>query len=80
MHIRLHIQPTPDNSNLQKKSRKVRFIGRSKQITGIKEIGWGRNASIMHISFQGWQDKYFFFGKGIKKQSLINQYGAKHCI
>ena len=34
-------------------------------MTGIKEIGWGRNASIMDISLQGWQDKYFFFGKGI---------------
>ena len=43
-------------------------------------MGWGRNASIMHTSLQGWQDKYFFFGKGIKKQSLINQYRAKHCI
>ena len=31
------IQSTPDNSNLQKKSKKVRVIGRSKKISGSKK-------------------------------------------
>ena len=34
----LDIQSTPDNSNLQGKSKKVRVIGISRQITGSKEI------------------------------------------
>ena len=32
------VQSTPDNSNLLGKSKKVRVIGSSKQITGNKEI------------------------------------------
>ena len=32
------IQSTPDNSNLQEKSKKVRVIGSSKQVTENKEI------------------------------------------
>ena len=31
------LQSTPDNSNLQGKSKKVRVIGRSKKIAGSKE-------------------------------------------
>ena len=34
----LDIQSTPDNSDLQGKSKKVRVIGSSTQITGSKEI------------------------------------------
>ena len=33
----LYIQSTPDNSNLQGKSKKVRVIGSSKKIAGSKE-------------------------------------------
>ena len=35
---KLKLQSTPDNSNLQGKSKKVLVIGSSKQITGSKEI------------------------------------------
>ena len=41
----LFIQSTPDNSNLLGKSKIVRVIGSSKQITRSKEMGWGKNAS-----------------------------------
>ena len=41
----LFIQSTPDNSNLLGKSKIVRVIGSSKQITRSKEMGWGRNTS-----------------------------------
>ena len=54
------LQSTPDNSNLLGKSKKVRVIGSSslgssKQITRIKEMGWGRNESesITHTSLPG---------------------------
>ena len=33
----LLIKPTPDNSNLQRNSKKVRVIGSSKKIAGSKE-------------------------------------------
>ena len=46
----LSIQSTPDNSNLQGKSKKVRVIGSSKQIVGNREMGWGMNASNMYLS------------------------------
>ena len=42
------VQSTPDNSNLQEKSNTVRVNRSSKQITRSKEMGWGRNANIMH--------------------------------
>ena len=35
---KLKLQSTPDNSNLQRKSKKVLVIGSSKQLTGSKEI------------------------------------------
>ena len=35
---KLKLQSTPDNSNLQGKSKKVLVTGSSKQITGSKEI------------------------------------------
>ena len=36
-------------------------------------MGWGRNASIMHTSLQGRQDKYFFLEKELKNKAwLIN--------
>ena len=41
----LFIQSTPDDSNLLGKSKIVRVIGSSKQITRSKEMGWGKNAS-----------------------------------
>ena len=31
----------------------------------------------MYTALQRQQDKFFYFKKGIKKQSLINQYRAK---
>ena len=31
----------------------------------------------MYTALQGQQDEFFYFKKGIKKQSLINQYRAK---
>ena len=53
-------------SNLQGKSKKVLFTGRSKQMTRNKEMGWERNASIMHTSLQGQQDIYCHFENGKK--------------
>ena len=49
------LQSTPDNSNLQGKSKKfelagVRVIGSTKQITGKEEMGWGMNASNVNTS------------------------------
>ena len=37
MSFTRHLQSTPDNSNLQGKSKKVRVIGSSKKIAGSKE-------------------------------------------
>ena len=34
------VQSTSDNSNLQEKSKEVRVIGSSKQVTENKEMGW----------------------------------------
>ena len=40
------------------------------------EGGRGMQVS-MYTALQGQQDEFFYFKKGIKKQSLINQYRAK---
>ena len=69
MHYR-QLQSTPDNSNLQGKSKTVRVIGSSKQITSSEEMVWGRNASIMYTSLQGQQEIYLYFEKEIEQQSL----------
>ena len=64
-------------SNLQGKSKKVRFIGRSKQMTRNKEM---QVSCTLH--FKG-SKKYIncHFETGKKNhESLINQYMAKHCI
>ena len=45
----MDIQSTPDNSKLQQKSKTVQFIGSLKSIIRSKEMGWGRNASIMYF-------------------------------
>ena len=77
------VRSTPDNSNLQGKLKKVGVIGSSKQITRSKEMrSWGKGgmqvACTLH--FKGRQrDKFCYFKRGIKQQSLINQYRAKHC-
>ena len=34
----------------------------------------------IHTSPQGQQGIYRYFEQGIKRQILINQYSAKHCI
>ena len=51
---------TPDNSNLQGKSKTVGVIGSSKQIIrNIKELGRRSNASMMHTSQHSAKTLYF---------------------
>ena len=69
-------------SNLQGKSKKVRFIRRSKQMTRNKEMD-GRGVQVScSLHFKG-SKIYIAILKMVKKkkhESLINQYMAKHCI
>ena len=49
-----YIQSTPNNSNLQGKSRKVRVIESLKQITGSKELRkWMRGNASKQQSIRG---------------------------
>ena len=63
-------------SSLLGKSKKVRVIGGSKQVTRNKKLGWGRNVIITHTSLLGQQGIYCHFQKGIqshahKRESLL---------
>ena len=70
-----NLQSTPDNSNLPGKSKKVRVIECSKQITRNKEISkWMGKECKSHadITSRAARNKVWYFEKGIEWQSLID--------
>ena len=69
------VQSTPDNSNLLRKSKKVRVIGISKQITGSTGTTWAEERTQVSCIKLGARDTDWYFQSGIKQQSFMNIQG-----